>query len=1508
MMQLQASADVSSVAVAVSVSSASGGSRPKTSQAELDSHANMVVIGPASTVIRRTGMSVNVKPFTNEVGSLSSVPLVDAVIVYEVPGGETYFLVVYNALYVPSMDHHLIPPFLLREAGLIVNEVPKIQSQDPTEETHSIFDAESGLRIPLQLHGIFSCFKCRGMTREEMENWRDYPVIHATPSGEWDPYNTVYADEEAGFTAPNGEFIDDRLPSVRNHLLVDDEDVLGHISACDFTKPVSTQQFDDLIQGGFSAASVMTEVEMDNDDLQRLDRLNEDDGIMKGLAGISSTYVEEELADALSESSLMTAAGIAAGSLNDSGLTDDLFFDDMEAIISAATATFSALASGNQKGVSAERLGKIWRISHQDAQNTIDVTSQMGRHSAETTLEREMGTGDRSIRYRRLVDTVFYTDTMFVTGKAKSTRGYKCVQVFVSDKGYVHVALMKTQSEYLMALRQFCKEVGVPVALVCDPHPTQTSNEVRKFMYEVGATLRCLERATQWANLAERFIGLLKNGVRADLRESNCPMVLWDFAIERRAAIMNLTARDTNKLRRLNPYTATYGDVGDISNLCQFGWFEWVWYLEDRKASRFGFPHAIKKLGRCLGPSRGFGNELCQWVLSQNGKVLPRRTIARLSPAELAVTNEVEQERRKRFMDDIRRVLGDSLTLPTNTDYPLPTIEEESTECLYNLWLEDTTTLEGWGVDDGKSFDELLGEVMSVKMPEADVVDMNGKPVDSPPMGDILVGVELLLPSGEGQALCKVLRQSLDETGKVKGTFNDNPMLNSMIYDVEFPDGVVREYRGNVIAMNVLDQVDTEGHHTIKLKRILDHQRDGDAVSKADKFIRSRNGQMKLRKTTVGWKFLVEYSDGSKKWEWLKDLKEVYPVDIAEYVAARDLISEAAFEWWCPYTLSKKQSIIAAVKARAKKKTHKYGIEIPKDINDAIRLDRENGNTLWMDALGLEMNELGVAIHVVGGIENVPKDFIKVSGHIVWDLKMDFTRKCRWVKDGHRTPLSDQSNYAGVVSRESVRIAFTYAAMMDLPVCAGDVRNAFLQAPASEKHYIICGPEFGPDKEGQCALITRSIYGGRVCGRDFWLHLRKCMRELGFTSSKGDPDVWFRPATKPDGTEYMEFVLCYVDDVLCISHRAEEVVRYEIGRHWDLKESSIEKPTIYLGGKCREVELENGTKCWAFGSSQYVQAAVKNVEEWLNKQKRQLPTNKYVQENMKLPKRADAPFKNGYRPEVDISRELSGDEASYYQSLIGILRWIVELGRADICLEVSLMSSHLAMPREGHLEALFHIFAYLKKYHNAEMVYDPTRPVIDESAFPMADWTLSSMGEAEQEEVLPPDMPKPRGKGFIIRVFIDADHAGDEVTRRSRTGFIVYINNAPVYWYSKRQGSVESSTYQAEFTAMKEAAEYVRALRYRLRMMGIPVEGPAYIFGDNRSVLANTTNPGSMLKKKCAAIAYHLIREGVARGEWITAWISTHDNVADLLTKPMTSGEKRNGFVKKILQHIFRKE
>lgn len=288
-----------------------------------------------------------------------------------------------------------------------------------------------------------------------------------------------------------------------------------------------------------------------------------------------------------------------------------------------------------------------------------------------------------------------------------------------------------------------------------------------------------------------------------------------------------------------------------------------------------------------------------------------------------------------------------------------------------------------------------------------------------------------------------------------------------------------------------------------------------------------------------------------------------------------------------------------------------------------------------------------------------------------------------------------------------------------------------------------------------------------------------------------------------------------------------------------------------------------------------------------------------------MPRKADMPIQTSYRPELDVTPELDPPTAGYYQSLIGVLRWCVELGRVDICLEVSMMSSYLTMPREGHFEQLLHLFAYLKPHHNTEIVYDPTEPEIDPEQFERKDWTSSEFGCVEGQEAIPENAPEPRGRGFVIRAKVDADHASDTVSRRSRTGMLVWLNGALVHWWSKKQNSVESSSFGSEFIAMKQCCEYLRGLRYKLRMMGIPVEGPAYIFGDNQSVLANTTNPDSTLKKKSQSIAYHFVREGVARREWMTSYVSTHENEADLLTKLLPNGEKRQGFVRNLLHHIF---
>ena len=129
----------------------------------------------------------------------------------------------------------------------------------------------------------------------------------------------------------------------------------------------------------------------------------------------------------------------------------------------------------------------------------------------------------------------------------------------------------------------------------------------------------------------------------------------------------------------------------------------------------------------------------------------------------------------------------------------------------------------------------------------------------------------------------------------------------------------------------------------------------------------------------------------------------------------------------------------------------------------------------------------------------------------------------------------------------------------------------------------------------------------------------------------------------------------------------------------------------------------------------------------------------------------------------------------------------MELGRVDIFLEVSLMSYHLALPREGHLEKLFHIFAYLKWKHRARVVFDPTYPSIDNDDFPRHD---GEKRYGEVKEVIAKNAPSPQGKGFDMIGYIDADLVGDKVIMRSRTGFVIYLNQTNIYWFSKRKNGV----------------------------------------------------------------------------------------------------------------------
>ena len=156
-----------------------------------------------------------------------------------------------------------------------------------------------------------------------------------------------------------------------------------------------------------------------------------------------------------------------------------------------------------------------------------------------------------------------------------------------------------------------------------------------------------------------------------------------------------------------------------------------------------------------------------------------------------------------------------------------------------------------------------------------------------------------------------------------------------------------------------------------------------------------KSGQRKPIKTTKGWKLKVLWKDGTEEWIPLKDMKESNQVETAEFAKAKGLQTQPAFKWWVPYTLKKRDAIVSKVQARVRKVTHKYGIKVPRTVKQAYEFDKENGNTFWRDVIKKEMTNVGVAFQIQEEGEVIPNGYKKVTGHLIFDVKMDFTRKAR---------------------------------------------------------------------------------------------------------------------------------------------------------------------------------------------------------------------------------------------------------------------------------------------------------------------------------------------------------------------------------------------------------------------------------------------------------------------------------------------------------------------------------
>ena len=1098
-------------------------------------------------------------------------------------------------------------------------------------------------------------------------------------------------------------------------------------------------------------------------------------------------------------------------------------------------------SSERHSDVTAQTLSDHWGISLGTATKTLKKTTQRFLRSAILPLARRYR-ADR-VFHRKTLAGKWSTDTM--DGRCKTLEGNRYAQVFANTGYFSRIYPMDSKKQAGEALRLFCQEFGVPEHLTFDGSKEQTGRKT-PFMKQIrrhDIDYHVSEADLHNQNPVEGVIREIRRKWYRTMIRKRVPQEFWDYGIRWVSETMSLTHTSARGAEGSIPLTQVTGETADISEYLDFGFYDEVWFKDNAGLSPF-------EPGRWLGVSHRTGNMMCYHVLTQRGTVLSRSTVQRVTNLEKTTAavkdtfNKFDEAIRSKLKFEVRGYDGDK---PNPEDWAdLLDTDDDFREEFESIYNDDT-------------------------IPEAD--DYTPEVLE-----DTYLNMEVALPrDGDGPQLARVTKRLRDANGLPIGTANDNPILDSRVYEVEYLDGHKAALAANAIAENLFGQIDEEGRRHVLLDDIIDHRHDKSALPKDQSFIKSKNGGQRRRETTKGWEILLQWKDGSTTWEAMKDIKKCYPVQLAEYAHSHRIADEAAFAWWVPHVLKKRNRIIAKVKSKYWSRTHKFGIAVPKSVVEARELDRKNGDTLWWDAICKEMKNVRIAFEEFDGNTSDLKGFQKINCHMIFDIKMgeNFRRKARMVAGGHTTTTPATLTYSSVVSRDSVRIILTAAALNDLSILACDIQNAYLTAPCREKIWTTAGPEFGSDA-GKKMIVVRALYGLKTSGAAFRAFLAETLYDLNYTPSMADPDVWMRPSVMENGFRYWEYVLCYVDDVLAISADPASTMR-GIQSKFKLKDDKMEEPDTYLGAELSKITNADGDTCWAMSSDKYCAAMVKNVEEALAKK------------GLRLPSKCVTPLSHGYKPEMDCTGELKAEGLQTYQEIIGSLRWAVELGRVDILLETAIMSKHLALPREGHLEQLFHIVGFLKEHRKLRLMFDSGRPTVNERWFTKYDWFDFYRGA---KEAIPPNMPEARGHDIIVTCFVDANHASNLKDRKSQTGILIFLNRAPVHWYSKTQPSVEASTFGAEFYALKTAVEMIEALRYKLRMFGIPIDGPANVYCDNEAVYKNTVIPESTLKKKHHSIAYHRCREAVAAGTVRVAKQGTEKNLADLFTKVLTAARR----------------
>jgi Reverse transcriptase (RNA-dependent DNA polymerase) len=384
------------------------------------------------------------------------------------------------------------------------------------------------------------------------------------------------------------------------------------------------------------------------------------------------------------------------------------------------------------------------------------------------------------------------------------------------------------------------------------------------------------------------------------------------------------------------------------------------------------------------------------------------------------------------------------------------------------------------------------------------------------------------------------------------------------------------------------------------------------------------------------------------------------------------------------------------------------------------------------------------------------------------------------------------------VTLSGIRTVTFLAELNGLDLWCTDIGNAYLESYTKEKVAFIAGPEFG-ELEGHTLIIVKALYGLRSSGARWHDRLFDTLSAMGFTPSKADSDIWMR-----DCGDHYEYIACYVDDLLIASKNVQSIIDALEAKPNSFKLKGTGPVSFHLGNDFYRDE----TNTLSMGPKKYIERMVMQYEGMFGTK----PKATYT-----------SPLMSNDHPELDTTELLDDDGIHQYQSLIGVLQWIITLGRFDIATSVMTMSGFRVAPRQGHLDRLKRICGYLSKMKQGCIRVRTDEPDYSDMSETEYDWARTVYGRVKEE--LPTNAPKPLGKPVVMTTYVDANLYHDMMTGRSVSAVLHFFNQTPIEWFSKKQATVETATYGSEFVAAKLAIQQIIGLRTYLRYLGVAVKG-----------------------------------------------------------------------------------